>query len=73
MAHDVKKDSEVPQLKSNEFEKMVWYKPDGSIRYDPQAYIGGPVALQLTGKRFCDEDVVAATKKIVSILGVERR
>lgn len=37
------------------------------------AYIGGPVALQLTGKRFCDEDVVAATKKIVSILGVERR
>ncbi|SCV01742.1 LANO_0F13300g1_1 [Lachancea nothofagi CBS 11611] len=73
VAHDVQKDAEVPNLRDNEYERMVWYNENNEIKYDPKNYIGGPVGLQLTGKRFCDEDVVAATKKIVSILGVERR
>ncbi|SCU89166.1 LAME_0E02432g1_1 [Lachancea meyersii CBS 8951] len=73
VAHDVEKDAKIPELKQNEYEKMVWYKENGDIRYDPKSYIGGPVALQLTGKRFCDEDVVALTKKFVAALGVQRR
>ncbi|SCU83492.1 LAFA_0D03928g1_1 [Lachancea sp. 'fantastica'] len=73
VAHDVEKDAQIPELKQNKYEKMVWYKDNGEIRYDPKSYIGGPVALQLTGNRFCDEDVVALTKKFVAALGVERR
>ncbi|CUS21463.1 LAQU0S03e03180g1_1 [Lachancea quebecensis] len=73
VAHDKETDAGIPELKKNEYEKMVWYKENGDVKYDPQSYIGGPVALQLTGKRFCDEDVVAATKEIISVLGVERR
>ncbi|CEP62833.1 uncharacterized protein LALA0_S06e04874g [Lachancea lanzarotensis] len=73
VAHDVKKDAQIPELKQNMYEKMVWYKENGDIRYDPESYIGGPVALQLTGNRFCDEDVVALTKKFVTTLGIERR
>lgn len=74
ITHSVDKDTEVPTLKSNKYEKMVWLNPsDGSVKYDAQNYEGGPVALQLTGKRFCDEDVVALTKKISDILKVTRR
>ncbi|SCU97420.1 LADA_0H06194g1_1 [Lachancea dasiensis] len=71
--HDVEKDAVVPELKNNAYEKMVWCDDKGGIKYNAESYVGGPVALQLTGKRYCDEDVVAATKKIVSILGIERR
>lgn len=76
-AHDVKKDtvspSTIKQLKQNEFEKSAWFQKDGvTLKYDPQAYIGGPVALQLTGKRFHDEEVVAAAKEITHLLQIPR-
>ena len=74
VVHDVGKDAQIPSnLKSNKYEKMVWCGKDGSLEYDAEDYIGGPVALQLTGKRYCDEDVVAATKRIVEVLKIERR
>ncbi|EGV63174.1 amidase [Yamadazyma tenuis] len=38
--------------------------------YDPKEFVGAPIGLQLSGKRYTDEDVVAAGKTIVDILGV---
>lgn len=71
--HDVELDSIMPDtLKSNAFEEKVWYNSDGSVRYESSNYSNAPVALQLTGKRFCDEDIVAATKLITQVLGVDR-
>ncbi|CDO92441.1 unnamed protein product [Kluyveromyces dobzhanskii CBS 2104] len=73
LKHDVEVDSKVPEsLNSNEYEKKVWYNDDGSIRYNSKEYENAPIALQLTGKRFCDEDVVAATKIISELLNVRR-
>ncbi|QLQ80459.1 hypothetical protein HG537_0D04590 [Torulaspora globosa] len=60
-------------LNKNEFEKMVWYKQDGTINYNPTDYTGAPVALQLTGMRFQDEKIVSAVKKICQILDISRR
>lgn len=57
----------------NQYEKMVWFNDEGKIRYNPKDYENCPVGLQLTGKRFCDEDVVACVKKIEKILKVGRR
>lgn len=39
--------------------------------YDPNQFIGAPIALQLSGRRYCDEEVVAASKVIVNFLGVD--
>ncbi|SCU99752.1 LAMI_0G00584g1_1 [Lachancea mirantina] len=71
--HDVKIDTSVPELKSNTYERMVWFDKAGNLKYDAENYINGPVALQLTGKRYCDEDLVAATQKIANLLKVPRR
>lgn len=61
--YDPELDSLPPsQLKQNELEKSVW------SNYNSDAYVGGPVGLQLTGKRFDDERVVQAVEKITSIL-----
>ena len=73
LKHDVELDSKVSEpLKSNEYEKKVWFNDDGSVRYNSKEYENAPIALQLTGKRFCDEDVVAATKIITELLNVDR-
>lgn len=73
LKHEVELDSKVPEtLKANEYERQVWYNPDGSVRYNGKEYANAPIALQLTGKRYCDEDVVAATKLIVDLLNVDR-
>lgn len=62
------------KLKQNQYEKKTWFKDDGkTIKYDPKDYIGGPVALQLTGRRFHDEDIVAAVKVISDCLQLSRR
>lgn len=73
--HDPQQDLLVSaeSLKKNEFEKMVWYHQDGTIKYDPTAYTGAPIALQLTGMRFQDEKIVSAVKKIAHILDISRR
>lgn len=68
---DVKVDTE--SLKSNDYEKMVWFDKSGSLKYDANEFVNGPVALQLTGKRYDDESVVAAVKRINEVLNVERR
>lgn len=39
--------------------------------YDPAKFVGAPIALQLTGRRYFDEDVVAAGKTIVDLMGVD--
>lgn len=39
--------------------------------YDPNKFVGAPIAFQLTGRRYFDEDVVAAGKTIVDLLGVD--
>lgn len=39
--------------------------------YDPNQFIGAPIASQLSGRRYCDEEVVAASKVIVDFLGVD--
>ncbi|EMG45886.1 hypothetical protein SBY92_004576 [Candida maltosa Xu316] len=39
--------------------------------YHEEQFIGAPIALQLTGRRYFDEEVVAAGKSIVDILGVD--
>ncbi|KAI5965071.1 hypothetical protein KGF57_000864 [Candida theae] len=39
--------------------------------YDPNQFAGAPIALQLSGRRYCDEGVVAASKAIVEYLGVD--
>lgn len=39
--------------------------------YDPEKFIGAPVGLQVTGRRYFDEEVVAAGKTIVDILKVD--
>lgn len=36
--------------------------------YDPEEFIGAPIGLQLSGRRYFDEEVVAAGKLITSIL-----
>ncbi|EGW29918.1 uncharacterized protein SPAPADRAFT_63546 [Spathaspora passalidarum NRRL Y-27907] len=39
--------------------------------YHPDEFIGAPVGLQLSGRRYFDEEVVAAGKAIVDVLGVD--
>lgn len=39
--------------------------------YDPAKFIGAPIGLQISGRRYFDEDVVAAGKTIVDILKVD--
>lgn len=39
--------------------------------YDPAKFVGAPIALQLTGRRYFDEDVVAAGKTFVDIMKVD--
>lgn len=39
--------------------------------YDPEKFIGAPIGLQVTGRRYFDEDVVAAGKVFVDILDVD--
>lgn len=39
--------------------------------YKPEEFIGAPVGLQLSGKRYFDEEVVAAGKTIVEIIGTD--
>lgn len=38
--------------------------------YNPQDFVGAPIGLQLTGRRYFDEEVVAAGKTITDVLGV---
>lgn len=38
-------------------------------QYDPKVFSGAPIGLQLSGRRYFDEEVVAAGKSIVDILG----
>lgn len=42
-----------------------------SQEYDPKLYVGAPIALQLTGRRYYDEEVIAAAKSIVEQLNVD--
>lgn len=39
--------------------------------YDPEKFVGAPIGLQLTGRRYEDEEVVAVSKTVVDILGVD--
>lgn len=39
--------------------------------YKPDDFVGAPIALQLSGKRYFDEEVVAASKTITDVLGVD--
>ncbi|KAJ8140501.1 hypothetical protein OY671_006311 [Metschnikowia pulcherrima] len=39
--------------------------------YVPEKFIGAPIGLQISGRRYFDEDVVAAGKTIVDILDVD--
>lgn len=39
--------------------------------YDPDKFVGAPIGVQLTGRRYYDEDVVAAGKVLVDILKVD--
>lgn len=39
--------------------------------YDPTKFVGAPIGLQLAGRRYCDEEVVAVGKTLVDILGVD--
>lgn len=39
--------------------------------YDPQGFVGAPIGLQITGRRYFDEEVVAAGKELVDILKVD--
>lgn len=40
-------------------------------QYIPEEFVGAPIGLQLTGRRYFDEEVVAAGKTIVDILKVD--
>lgn len=75
VSHDVNLDSAVDEssLLKNEYERMVWFDENGGLKYDSSQYINGPVGLQLTGKRFDDESVVAAVKKITDALNIGRQ
>ena len=39
--------------------------------YDPNNFVGAPIGLQLSGRRYFDEEVIAGGKTIVDILGVD--
>lgn len=39
--------------------------------YDPEGFVGAPIAIQITGRRYFDEEVVAAGKTIVDIMKVD--
>lgn len=39
--------------------------------YDPLKFVGAPIAVQLAGRRYFDEDVVAAGRLVERILGVD--
>lgn len=71
--HDPAKDTEIPPLYDNVFERMHWNDKDGKIRYDPKAYEGAHIALQLTGPRYQDESLIAATEVLTKSLGIGRR
>ena len=72
---DVAKDKfpEDQKFLQNVYEKKTWFDQDGKLRYNAEDYVNGPVALQLTGRRYCDEDVVACVKKFEKILQIGRR
>ncbi|BCR87097.1 uncharacterized protein ACHE_31084A [Aspergillus chevalieri] len=40
-------------------------------KYRPERYVGAPIGLQLVGKRFKDEEVLAAAKVVEGVLGAE--
>ncbi len=52
--------------RDNEFDAYNW------SNYDPQASAGAPISLQITGRKWHCEQVMAATARIAEILGVER-
>ncbi|KAK6463369.1 amidase signature domain-containing protein [Scheffersomyces coipomensis] len=39
--------------------------------YDPEKFVGAPIGIQLSGRRYFDEEVVAAGKTIVEIFGTD--
>ena len=39
--------------------------------YDPELFKGAPIALQLAGRRYFDEELVAAGKTILKVLDVD--
>lgn len=75
ISHSPSLDAKIDEstLKSNKYEKSVWYDVNGKLRYNSEEYVNGPVGLQLTGRRFEDESVVAAVKKITEALKIERQ
>lgn len=56
---------EYPKNPRNDFEELCL------DLYEPELYKGAPIGLQLTGRRYFDEEVVAAGKTVVDILGVD--
>lgn len=70
--HDPENDTHIPQLQDNFYEKLHWNNSHGELRYDPKNYEGAPIALQLTGPRFLDEHLIAATEVVTNCLGVGR-
>jgi len=58
-------------------EKKTDYKPlselDGNVQaeYDPEAYHGAPVAVQIVGRRLSEERTMAIAKEIGRLLGNE--
>ncbi|KAI5959886.1 uncharacterized protein KGF55_005118 [Candida pseudojiufengensis] len=39
--------------------------------YKPEKFVGAPIALQMSGRRYFDEEVIAGSKAIVDYLGVD--
>lgn len=61
--HDPAIDKADPEFKPrNEAEEREWKK------YTPEKFIGAPIALQLTGKHFRDEETLAAAKLVAEIV-----
>lgn len=39
-----------------------------NLEDDPQVFAGAPIALQVVGKHFCDEETLAAAKLIEDVM-----
>ncbi|CAK7909585.1 hypothetical protein CAAN1_24S00606 [[Candida] anglica] len=61
---DVWDESHASYTYRNELEKLE------CSTYDPEAFAGAPIGFQLSGRRYFDEEVIAAGKTIVEILDV---
>lgn len=66
----MKVDAELDEADTSFVPRNDIEKYEYSLYTGPEAFAGAPIALQLTGRRYCDENVVKAAKVLERIIAV---